>query len=52
MINLDDIKVAGAAGGGIGHHWVLNLDLILSIAISAASLIYIILKIREQLNKK
>ena len=50
MINLDDIKVAGAATGGIGN-WALHIDVILKIAISVATLVYIILKIREQLGR-
>jgi len=45
MITLDDLKVGGAAGGGIGHHWVLDLQIGLSLAISAASLIYVVMKI-------
>ena len=51
MITLDDLKVAGAATGGIGN-WVLHIDVILQVGISLASLIYIILKIMEQVNKR
>ena len=51
MITLDDLKVAGAAGGGLGHHWLLDLDMIMSIAVTTASLIYVILKIRELIKK-
>jgi len=49
MINLDDIKVAGASATGIGN-WMLQIDVLLKVAISVATLIYIILKIKEQLN--
>jgi len=51
MINLDDIKVAAASVTGIGN-WMFQIDVILKVAISVATLFYIILKIREQLNKK
>ena len=51
MINLDDIKVGSASITGIGS-WALQIDVILKVAISIATLFYIILKIREQLNKK
>jgi hypothetical protein len=50
MIDLDLGKVLGAATGGIGN-WALPLDSVLHIAISLATLFYILLKIREQLNK-
>ena len=49
MINLDDIKVASASATGIGN-WMLQIDVLLKVAISVATLIYIILKIKEQLN--
>ena len=51
MINLDDIKVGFASITGIGN-WALQIDVILKVAISVATLCYIILKIKEQLNKK
>lgn len=51
MINLDDLKVGGASIAGIGN-WALQIDVILKIGISIATLIYIILKIKEQLNKQ
>ena len=51
MMDLDTGKVIGAATGGISQ-WALHIDVILHISISLATLIYIILKIREQLNKK
>jgi len=47
----DNIKVALAAGSGIGN-WVLEIDVILKIAVSAATLFYIILKCRELWNKQ
>ena len=39
-----------AATGGIGQ-WMLHIDVILHVAISVATLFYIILKIREQWGK-
>ena len=50
MINLDDLMVGGASIAGIGN-WALQIDVILKVAISLATLIYIILKIRELLGK-
>ena len=50
MIDLDDIKVGSASVTGIGN-WMLEIDVILKVAISVATLIYIVLKIREQLKK-
>ena len=49
IINLDDIKVAAASVTGIGN-WALQIDVILKVAISFATLIYIVLKIKKQLN--
>ena len=49
-MNFDDFKVAIASATGIGN-WMVSIDLILKVGISLASLIYIILKIRELLKK-
>ena len=51
MFNLDDIKVGAASVTGIGN-WMLQIDVILKVAISVATLIYIVLKIREQISKQ
>ena len=51
MLDLDTGKVLGAATGGISQ-WALHIDVILHVLISVATLCYIILKIREQLNKE
>ena len=45
-MNFDDFKVAIASATGIGN-WMVSIDLVLKVGISLASLIYIILKIRE-----
>ena len=49
-MNFDDLKVTIASVTGIGN-WLLQIDVILKIGISAATLFYIVLKIREQLKK-
>ena len=49
-MNFDDFKVAIASATGIGN-WMVSIDLVLKVGISFASLIYIILKIRELLKK-
>tara|TARA_S200002703_G_scaffold86473_1_gene74503 strand:- start:21 stop:239 length:219 start_codon:yes stop_codon:yes gene_type:complete len=49
QMNLDDIKVGIASVTGLGN-WMVNIDLVLKIGISVASLIYITLKIRELLS--
>ena len=49
MINLDDVKVSAASVTGIGN-WMLQIDVLLKVAISVATLVYIILKIKQQLR--
>lgn len=49
-MNFDDIKVAAASITGIGN-WMVSIDLVLKVGISLASLIYIILKIKELVKK-
>ena len=51
MINLDDVKVSAASVTGIGN-WMLEIDVILKVAISVATLVYIVLKIREQIRNQ
>ena len=51
MIDGTDIKVFLASITGLGN-WLVDIDLILKVGISLASLIYIILKIRELLVTK
>ena len=51
MIDATDIKVGMASVTGLGN-WLVDIDLILKVGISAASLIYIILKIRELVANK
>ena len=49
-MNLDDLKVAIASATGLGH-WMVEIDLVLKVAISVASLIYIGLKIRKLIKE-
>jgi|TARA_R110002020_G_scaffold474254_2_gene705104 hypothetical protein len=44
------MKVALASGAGLGN-WLVEMELMLQITISLASLFYIVLKIREQLAR-
>ena len=50
MLTMDDLKVGLASLTGIGN-WLVDIELILQITISLASLVYIVLKIKEQLDK-
>ena len=50
MLNLDDVKVLMASGSGVGA-WLTELDVILKIAISVATLVYIILKCKQLLKE-
>jgi len=50
-MNLDDIKVSLAATSGLGN-WLLAIDVLLKVSISVATLVYIIIKIKQQLNNK
>ena len=49
-MNFDDLKVAIASVAGLGN-WMVEIDLILKVAISVASLIYIGLKIRKLIKE-
>ena len=50
-MNLDDIKVGFASVTGLGN-WILEIDIMLKVGISLATLVYIVLKIKEQLRKQ
>tara|TARA_R110002020_G_scaffold196572_2_gene397576 strand:+ start:982 stop:1134 length:153 start_codon:yes stop_codon:yes gene_type:complete len=49
-MSLDDIKVGFASVTGLGN-WMLEIDIILKAGISLATLVYIVLKIKEQIKK-
>ena len=48
---LDDVKVVLASSAGIGNWW-MEIDIILKLAISVATLFYIILKCGQLLKQK
>ena len=48
-MNLDDIKVCVASVTGLGN-WMLDIDMLLKVGISMATLVYIVLKIRQLLK--
>jgi len=48
-MNLDDIKVGFASVTGLGN-WLLEIDILLKVGVSLATLVYIVLKIREQIR--
>ena len=48
-MNLDDLKVGFASVTGLGN-WMLEIDILLKVGISIATLVYIVLKIREQIR--
>jgi len=49
-MDLEDVKVAVVTATGLGN-WLVDIDLILKVGISAASLVYIILKIRQLIKR-
>tara|TARA_R100000808_G_scaffold1960_4_gene8359 strand:- start:10783 stop:10962 length:180 start_codon:yes stop_codon:yes gene_type:complete len=51
IFNLDDLKVIFASSTGIGN-WLIEIDLLLKVAISLASLAYILLKCRELIQNR
>jgi len=51
VITLDDLKVSVASATGIGN-WMLQIDVLLKVAISVATLVYIVLKIKQQLKNE
>ena len=55
MIDMDDVKVALATISGIGN-WLLQVDILLQVLISIASLLYIIARLvklmKNQKEKK
>ena len=50
-MNLDDLKVLVASVSGIGN-WLLEIDILLKVSISLATLLYITIKIKKLLNTK
>ena len=50
-MNLDDLKVLAASVSGLGN-WLLEIDILLKVSISLATLLYIVLKVQELLKKR
>ena len=50
-MSFDDVRDALASATGLGT-WLMDIDMVLKVGISLASLIYISLKIRELLRKE
>ena len=50
-MNLDDLKVLVASASGLGN-WLLEIDILLKVSISLATLLYIVLKIQQLLKKR
>ena len=50
-MNFDDLKVGFASVTGLGN-WILEIDIMLKVGISLATLVYIVLKIKEQIRKQ
>ena len=50
-MNLDDLKVLAASTTGIGN-WLLEIDILLKVSISLATLVYIVLKIKQLIKKR
>ena len=51
MVTLEDIKVSLASVTGIGN-WMLQIDVLLKVLISLATLVYIVIKIKQQLKNE
>ena len=50
-MNLDDLKVTFASATGLGN-WLIDMDLVIKLMLSLASLLYVILKIKHLLENK
>ena len=50
-MNLDDFKVTLASVTGLGN-WLVTMDVVLKVGVSLASLLYIILKIRQLMENR
>jgi len=50
-MNFDDFKVIFASATGLGN-WLVDIDMILKVGISLASLLYIVIKIQQLLKKR
>ena len=49
-MNFDDLKVIFASATGLGN-WLIDMDLLVKLMLSIASLLYVMLKIKQLLEK-
>ena len=50
-MNIDDFKVIFASSTGLGT-WLIDMDMVIKLMLSLASLLYVILKIKQLLEKR
>ena len=50
-MNFDDIKVIFASATGLGN-WLIDMDLLIKLMLSLASLLYVVLKIKQLLENR
>jgi len=50
-MNLDDFKVIFASSTGLGT-WLIDMDMLIKLMLSLASLLYVTLKIKQLLENK
>ena len=50
-MNFDDLKVIFASSTGLGT-WLIDMDMVIKLMLSLASLLYVILKIKQLLENK
>ena len=50
-MNFDDFKVIFASSTGLGT-WLIDMDMVIKLMLSLASLLYVILKIKHLLENK
>ena len=50
-MNFDDFKVIFASSTGLGT-WLIDMDMVIKLMLSLASLLYVILKIKQLVENK
>ena len=50
-MNFDDLKVIFASATGLGN-WLIDMDLLIKLMLSLASLLYVVLKIKQLLENR
>jgi hypothetical protein len=49
-VNLDDLKVLAVSAAGLGN-WMINIDLGLKLILTGLSIFYVVLKIKQLIQK-